>query len=191
MAKSIPADGLEQFRRQVLGAADIDGPDIERAGFCLGRGDEVAERLVGRVGAGREDEIEKSQAGNRLEIFQRIERQFLEQRDADRGAVGQQRQRRAVGRRRDHRPRRGDAAGAGLVLDVEALPELVGELFRDDARGDIGDAAGRERQHDANGLVGVFGFALATEAANTARRYCRENTRGGAIDKCHDCSCFH
>jgi hypothetical protein len=81
--------GLEQLGRQVLGTSDIDGPDIERAGPGFRGGDKVLQRLEFRVGAGREDEIEKSQAGNRLEIPQRIEWQFREQRDADRGPVGQ------------------------------------------------------------------------------------------------------
>ena len=79
---------LEQFGREILGASDIDRPDIERAGFCLCGSDEVAERFELRAGAGTEDEIEKSQAGNGLEIPKRIERQLLEQGDADRSAVG-------------------------------------------------------------------------------------------------------
>src|SRR5258708_1110768 len=93
---------LEQFRRQILGAADVDGADIEGAGLVPGGGDEVRKRLELRIGAGDEDEIEKTQTGNRFEIPQGIERQFLEQGDADRGAIGQQRQRIAVRRRGDH-----------------------------------------------------------------------------------------
>ena len=94
------------------------------------------------------------------EILEGIERQLLEQGDADRGAVGKQRQRVAVWWRRDHRSGRGDAAGAGLVLDVKTLPKLVAELFRNDARRDVGDAAGGKRQNDAHGLVGIAGLRI-------------------------------
>src|ERR1700694_3316930 len=64
---------LEQLGRQVLGAADIDGPDIERAGFCLRGSNKVCKGLEFRAGAGRKHEIEKSQAGDWLEIPQGIE----------------------------------------------------------------------------------------------------------------------
>ena len=141
-----------------------------------------------------EDEIEKSKAGNRREILQRIERQFLEQGDADRGAVGEQRQRIAVRRRRYHRSRRGDAAGAGLILDVKALPELVAEFVRDDARGDVGDAAGGERQHDAHGPVGIAGLRAGCESATIpARRvHGQSMTRryGGAARSTNDMDQF-
>jgi hypothetical protein len=58
-------------------------------------------------------------------------------------------------RRCDHGSGCGDAAGAGLVLDVEPLSKLVAEFFRNDARRGIGDAAGREWQNDAHGLVRI------------------------------------
>jgi hypothetical protein len=44
-----------------------------------------------------------------------------------------------------------------LILDVKALPEPVAQLFRNNPRRNIGDAAGRERQHDAHGLVRIAG----------------------------------
>jgi hypothetical protein len=50
------------------------------------------------------------------------------------------------------------AAGTRLILDIKPLPELVAEFFRDDPRRDIGDAAGRKRQDDADGLVRVAGL---------------------------------
>ena len=52
----------------------------------------------------------------------------------------------AVGRRGDHRSGRGNAAGARLVLNVEAAPEPGAKPFGDYARGDVGNAAGREGQ---------------------------------------------
>ena len=176
MVKSMPAAVLNNSADRFCVLPTLMVPTFSAPGFAFAAAMKSASVLNSRIGAGREDEIEKAQAGNRHEILQGIERQLLEQRDADRGAVGQQRQRIAVGRRGDHRPGGGDAAGAGLVLDVEALPELVAELFRDDARGDVGDAAGRKRQHDAHRLVGIAGL-------RTGRMRSRERRYGAAISR--------
>ena len=104
--------------------------------------------LNGEFGIDGEDQIEGADGGHHRVVAHRIERQVLEQRDADRGAVGDQPDGVAVRRRVDHGVGGADAAGAGHVLDHEALAELVAELLGDEARGDVGDAARPERQHD-------------------------------------------
>ena len=45
-----------------------------------------------------------------------------------------------------------DATRAGHVLDDDALAEFLAELVGHDARGDVGDAAGAERQDDLDRL---------------------------------------
>jgi hypothetical protein len=84
------------------------------------------------------------------------------------------------------------SAGAGLVLDVEALAEPVAELFRNDARRGIGDAAGRERQHDAHGLDGIGGLRAGRTGSDRGygqrkhqQRDSRENPGEGTIKRCH------
>src|SRR5215468_5928148 len=74
---------------------------------------------------------------------------------ADRGAVGDEADGVAVGRLREHRARRRDAARSGLILHHETLPELVAELLGREARGDVGDAGGGERQDEADRTVGI------------------------------------
>src|SRR3972149_347937 len=49
-----------------------------------------------------------------------------------------------------------DAAGAGLVFDDHRLAELGLHRFRQYAADDVGAAAGPERNHDADILVGPF-----------------------------------
>jgi hypothetical protein len=46
------------------------------------------------------------------------------------------------------------AAGAADVLDIELLPEPLGELLRDHARGDVGHPARRERHDHLDGAPG-------------------------------------
>jgi hypothetical protein len=62
-------------------------------------------------------------------------------------------QRVAVGRRVHHLLRGDVAAGAGLVLDDHRLADRGLHLLGDQAGHDVGGAAGREGDDDANGLV--------------------------------------
>src|SRR5262249_29257697 len=48
------------------------------------------------------------------------------------------------------------AARSGLIFHDEALPELVAELLRREAGGDVGDAGGGEGQHEPNRTVGII-----------------------------------
>jgi hypothetical protein len=59
--------------------------------------------------------------------------------------------------RRAGRIRHADiAAGAGDVFNVELVPQLLGKLLRDQPSGDVGHAAGRERDDDPDGLARVL-----------------------------------
>ena len=61
----------------------------------------------------------------------------------------------SVGGRSEHCARGSDTAAAGVVLDHYSLAEPLSELLGDEARGGVGDAAGAERNHEADGLAGV------------------------------------
>src|SRR5439155_18240486 len=56
----------------------------------------------------------------------------------------------AVGRRLRHRRRRDLSPRAGAVLDDDALPDVLGELFDDDAGGNVGAAPGGEADQHAD-----------------------------------------
>ena len=164
---------LSNSADKILRAADADRADIELARL-LARGlQEIGERGVFRLRVGDDDEIEQAQRRDRREFLERIERQALEQRHAHRRAVGQHRERMAVGGRSEHGARGGDAARARLVLDHEALAEFLAELVGDDARGDVGDAAGGERQHDTDRTIRIGlrpGRCLASRARSQSPR---------------------
>jgi endoglucanase len=51
---------------------------------------------------------------------------------------------------------RDGAAGSRLILDQEALPEIVVHVARENPRQDIGAAAGRKRHHQLDDPVGVW-----------------------------------
>jgi hypothetical protein len=139
----------EQLAREVLGAPRRDGADVELARILLRRGDDFLQRLVLRVGAGHDHQAEVADRRDHGEVVDRVVGQRFEQRLAHRVAVGQQQQRVAVGLGARHRLRRADAARPGHVLHQHLLAQAVGHLRRDGARGDVGDAARPERQHDA------------------------------------------
>ena len=169
--KLIPAERLEQLGRKVLRAADIDGADIELARLRARRLDEVLQRLELGLRVGGEDEIERADGRDRGELLHRIERQRLVDGGADRGAVGDEAERVAVGRLRQHRARRRDAARPRLIFHHEALPELVAELLRRQPRGDVGDARGAERQDEPNRTAGIV--LLGARDRRTYPGHCR------------------
>ena len=61
----------------------------------------------------------------------------------------------AVGGRMDHALGGADAAAAGHVLGDELLAELLAQVLRQQAGGDVVDAARRERHQDAHRLVRI------------------------------------
>jgi hypothetical protein len=64
--------------------------------------------------------------------------------------AGKDQQRIAVGRRRLHRGSRDCAARARTVFDADAQPEILGHDLRIKPRGDVGDAASSEPDHDSD-----------------------------------------
>ena len=80
---------FEQFGGEILRAADSDGADIERTGLFVRGLEEITERLeCATMRCTDKVTLEIADRGNRHELLERIERQMIEQRHADRRAVG-------------------------------------------------------------------------------------------------------
>ena len=82
----------------------------------------------------------------------------------------------AVGRRLGDLLGGDQSAGAGPVLDHEALAGRLGELLRDHARRDVGAAAGREADHDLDRMIGIFrrlGLARGRAPGSSSAAPCR------------------
>ena len=143
-----PGALLQYFHRQMVLAAVAAGSVRKRRRRTARVLDEFLEIAHRQRRIDREHELIRDQGRDRSEILQRIERHLRVQVRIDRDqAVLAQQQRVAVGRRlRDHVA--GDVAvGARMILDDDRRAEQLGKLLPDDARGDIGCAAGRDR-HD-------------------------------------------
>jgi len=173
-----PGRGFEQLGRQILGAADIDGADIELARLRARRRHEVGHGPELGIDVAREYQCEIADGRDGGEVLQRVERQRVVDGGADRGAVGDEPDRIAVGGLGEHRARRRDAAGAGLIFHYEPLAELVAELLGGDPRGDVGDAGGAEGQDEPHRTDGIMRLR-AREDRREPRRRGRE--RGGKL----------
>ena len=106
--------------------------------------------MAGSVGIGHQDERHRADLGHAGEIVDRIEIEVAVERAQDGEPVGEQHQRVAVGRALGGA---GDAGHAGAVLDDHLLAPDLGELFADGACEDVGNAAGRDRDDDADLLT--------------------------------------
>ena len=88
---------------------------------------------------------------HRYEVAQQRIRLVRDQRLVDRLRIRHQQQRVAVRRALGHRVGAGDRAGARPVLDDERLAHRVLQPLREEARVDVGRAAGGERHDDLHG----------------------------------------
>src|SRR5205814_4491722 len=102
--------------------------------------DELGQRFELSFRGGCANEMKKTQTGDRVEILQRIVRQIVEQRDADRRPIRQQCQRMPIARRGDYGSSGGYPAGARLVFNVKPASKLAAKFLCNDARRDIGDS---------------------------------------------------
>ena len=163
---------LEQFGRDMRGAAEPGRAVEQFAGFRLGIGDQLGDRFhrqrIGdraKVGHPRDDD-------DRRDILGLIVGHVLEHELVD-----------GVRARRAHHEGvtvglglcdvvgRDVAAGAGLVLDDELLAEFLRDLCRDDAGQDVGGAAGREGNDELDRPCRPWlGGARPAAAAATCRR---------------------
>ena len=80
--------------------------------------------------------------------------------------------------------RRGDPAGAGIVLDHEILAEFLAEFFRDKTCRDVGDAARAERQDDANRTIRVCRLRVRAIGG----KICGSERKGESREITQDCA---
>src|SRR5262245_40916778 len=139
----------------MLRAARIDCPDVELARIVACRRYDVGQRAIGRGGVSRQEELEGADFRHGGEVGYRIERQILEESDADRRAVGEQRKRVSVGWRGKYGAGRGYPPATGIVFHDHTLPELVAELLGNESRGRVPDTARPERNDQTKWPIGV------------------------------------
>ena len=137
--------------------SDTEGPVIEFARLLLGVINELAERAHRQRWVYDQSLRADAKTGDGHKIFDRVVRQLaVGVRRGDEGGVGGHQQRVAIGRGS------GDVLGADLagaaarlVLDHYLLTPGLREPLCQRAADYIGDAAGRKRHDDVNGLDGV------------------------------------
>ena len=148
--------GLERepLDRELVDGAVARRAEGELAGLGLGLLDHVLDRGEAAARMREQQQRRDGDAGDGDQVLVRIVGRRRHQRgDGDEVAGGDE-DRVAVRRRLGHGVDAERAAGAGAVLDHHGLAERLGELLADEARADIGDAAGRERHDDADGAAG-------------------------------------
>ena len=197
MATSRVCRLLEQVSGQVLRAAGIDRAEIELAGILARELHHVLQRLERRILLDGEKHLERSGDRHLGEVGQHVVGPRLEQRHADGLAVAGDSQGIAVGRRAERAACRQRSAGARPVLNDELLAGVVAELLRQEAHGEVADAAGTVGDKDPDRLVGIGAGILGCDgdtksgqsepqrgdARDGTRRPC--SRRSGPIERIH------
>ena len=144
---------LEQFHIDVMRRAHPARRITELARPRLGELDQVGHRTDGQRRVHHQHERHCGDQRDRRKIHQRIVGQFLVDArvEGQRGARGRQ-QRVAVGRGARHISAAGGGPLPRTILDDERLAQSPFEALRQVSRQRVGPAAGRVRNHDANGL---------------------------------------
>ena len=155
-AQHVDVRGLHDLRIGELARAAV-AREVDLAGVGTRVGDQLGHGLGRQRRAGDEHEGVAADERDRREGRHRVVRRlFLEQRHLHHRRVGREEEGVAV-RRGLHHLRGGDGAvGAELVLDDEGLAHRFGERLREDARHDVGRAAGGEVDDDAHRLRRVL-----------------------------------
>ena len=144
----------QQFGGEIKRAAGAAaGAEGELAGVRLAVGDEIADGLERRGLARHQNKRPIRHFGHRRHIGE-IERIVLVERLGDDDARRDHEQRVAVRRRAGQFAQRRLEGGARLVLDIDIGVQAIGQLLRDQPRGDVGGAAGDQADDDADRLVG-------------------------------------
>ena len=138
---------------QVRHAADARRRVLQEAGLGFHRRDQILDAAIRRVARHHQHVGHHAYEADRLQVLQRIELQLQQVRGHGLAGVGGQQQRGAIGR-----GARGQLGGdgvrrAGAVLDHDVLLQRRRELVGEHAGQDVGAAAGRCADHDAQRLV--------------------------------------
>ncbi len=145
----VEAGALEKDRRaQMREAAGSGGAVGQRLRPCLHVGDEAIQIVDRQIGADSDDEWTHGHDRDRREVPDRIVGDLARVGRNGELGDGHEQQRMTVRLRLRDLGRRNGARGADNVLDDERLPERAREALRGDTRKEIGDAAGRKRDHE-------------------------------------------
>jgi len=172
----------EQFHAQVLRRADSRRAVGVFVGVGLEMVDEFLRAARWNAGMHHEEIGLRRHHRERLQIAERVVAELVL---VDMGqdievAGGDRRQRVAVGRRPRHRGDPDRAARAGAVLDHEGFAEPGRQPIREDARGDIGVAAGRVRHDQRHRLVRPGGLRPCRRSGRDMDKRRRRNGGHGA-----------
>ena len=152
----VDAHGLRhQHAEEVADAADAVGRVAQRVGAGLGVGDEAGDVARRQGGVDRERERAVEQQRDRREVLELVGQarpQQHVQRQAG-GAADQHRQ--PVLRRARHRLGGDDGVAARAVVHDDGLAQGLRHVLRHHAGDDVGQPAGRERHHEADGGRGL------------------------------------
>jgi hypothetical protein len=145
----------DQLHHHVVGAAIAGGAVVQAPRLGEHECHELRECRGADAWMNHEHDGKAAEQGNRGEIGDRIERQPDAQRRRE-GVTGRRghEQRVAVGCAARDMLAGNSAVAAGPVVDDDAAPERLAQALGDQPRGDVGAAAGRERNHQADRLFG-------------------------------------
>ncbi len=166
----------------MLRAAVAGSRVIDPAGLRLRRGDQLGHRIHLQVRVHDEHVGTRGDARHRHERRQRVVLERLVQPGADDMRGRREKPGIAVGLRLGDVIGADGAAGAGPVLHEGRAAELRAQLRREDARRHVGETAGAERYHDADGLrrPGLRGgLERAQQCCDNGNEACHRYTGSG------------
>ena len=143
-------DDVEELAREVVRGAGAARAEVERAGLGFREGDELLQ-VLRRQRRLRDHHVRhRRDQAHRREVLHRVVVDLRVQRRADGERRRDQHDGVAVGRRPRRRLGADVAAGAAAVLGHHRLAEARRQPLGDQPAEDVGAAAGRERQDEAD-----------------------------------------
>ena len=167
---------IEHFTNDVLRRARAGGRKRQVAGFCLGN--DVLDAGQPRLGIDGNHESRIGNRGDCREIGVGLVRQFRVQRRRNhQRATGGDQKRITVGLGFSHIVGANIAARAALVFNDDRLAQHALQLRGEQARQQIGRAAGRIRRHQRNGLGRPGGLGRGKQWQNRQDNQCRKGVK--------------
>ena len=135
-------------------------PKLNSPGFAFTPGDEILQRAERQLGRCHQHARRRDELADRREVAQDVELHVGIGRGQDGDRGGRDQQRVAVVRRARHLLGADHLSGAGPVLDHELLAHGLRQPLGQDARADVGAAAGLGRNDDAHRPRRIVGLRV-------------------------------